>query len=160
MRCGSDIRVKRQDHPYEPTKGLRVVLKGVEIHCCVGCDDIEVAIPRILDLHRAISLAIIRKPSRLLGAEIRYLRKWLGWSGQDFAARIGVTRETASRWENDREAIGPSADRALRLLVIASRPVERYPADVLDLLSHIERRRQLLKLSAKPPGAEWKVSAA
>src|SRR5687768_12042461 len=140
-QCGSEMRAKHEDYPYEPTKGLLVVLKKVEVRRCPKCSEVEVLIPRILDLHRAISLAIVRKPTRLLGAEIRHLRTWLGWSGQDFAARIGVTRETTSRWENDRERIGPSADRALRLMVVTNPPVEHYPPDILDLLAHIERRK-------------------
>jgi len=159
-QCGSGMRTKREAYPYEPTKGLKVLLNPVEVRRCSGCDEVEVSIPRILDLHRAVSFAVIRKPTRLLGPEIRHIRTWLGWSGQDFAARLGVTRETTSRWENDREAIGASADRALRLLVVTNPPVEHYPPDILDLLAHIERRKLSLRLSAKPQAGDWKVSVA
>ena len=61
------------------------------------CGEHEVAIPRIEDLHRTIAQAVIAKRERLTPAEIRFLRKFLGWSGADFAAHVGTTPETVSR---------------------------------------------------------------
>jgi DNA-binding transcriptional regulator YiaG len=39
----------------------------------------------------SIAHAVIAKRERLTPAEIRFLRKFLGWSGADFAAHVGTT---------------------------------------------------------------------
>jgi transcriptional regulator with XRE-family HTH domain len=96
-----------------------VILLGVEVRRCQGCGAEEVAIPRIEELHR------------LAPAEIKYLRKWLGWSGVDFARHMGTTPETVSRWEQGRVPMSPQADRLLRLMVTTRAPVADYALDAL-----------------------------
>ncbi len=88
-------------------------------------------IPKIEQLHRAIALAVVSKRPRLTAHEVRFLRKYLGWSGADFAKHMGVTPESVSRWENEREQMSPVADRLLRLMVVTRAPVSEYPLDSL-----------------------------
>lgn len=57
-----------------------------------------------------MAYAIIVKKERLSAKVARFLRKYLGWSGKDFAEHMGATPETVSRWENDKEFMGPEAD--------------------------------------------------
>jgi hypothetical protein len=45
---------------------------------------------------------------------------------------MGVRRETVSRWENDKERMGESADHLLRALVTSHQPSQNYAVD--DLL--------------------------
>lgn len=45
----------------------------------------------------AVVQHIARSPERLGPAEIRFLRKYVGYSGKDFARFVGVTPETVSR---------------------------------------------------------------
>ncbi|MGH9782549.1 MAG: hypothetical protein ACRD88_00040 [Terriglobia bacterium] len=45
---------------------------------------------------RAIATTIARKAPGLTPAEIRFLRKCLGWSGADFAAHMGVSNAAAT----------------------------------------------------------------
>ena len=100
--------------------------------------DQEVPLPRVAELHRAIAMALVHKPARFLGAEVRYLRKYMGWSGVDFASRMGVNPETVSRWENEKEPISSTSDRLLRLIVVRGWPVEDYSVD--DLVKIDDRR--------------------
>jgi DNA-binding transcriptional regulator YiaG len=65
-------------------------------------------------LNEVLAKAIAKKPHRLTPGEIRFLRKYLGWSGKDFAQFMGVTPETVSRWENGAGRIGETAERFLR----------------------------------------------
>ena len=104
-----------------------VILHGVTIETCPGCGEETLSIPRMAELHRTIALAIANQPARLSGAEIRFLRKHLGWSGVDFAHALVVTPETVSRWENEKDPMGPTAERLLRLLAVRERPIEDYP---------------------------------
>jgi transcriptional regulator with XRE-family HTH domain len=74
---------------------------------------------------------LVRQRRRLQGAEVRFLRKWLGWSGRDFARHMGVSAETVSRRENERDPIGGTSGRLLRLMVLFGRPVADYSLDRL-----------------------------
>ena len=106
----------------------------------------------VTDLHRAIAHAVITKRARLSGAEVRYLRKYLGWSGIDFAKHIGADPSTVSNWETDKDPIGMASDRLLRLMVVHGAPVDEYP---LDELTKIENERQpplAVRLSPKANG--------
>ena len=109
-----------------------VTLVGVEVRRCAACGDHEVVIPKIEQLHRTIAMAVVEKRSRLTAAEIRFLRKYLGWSGVDFARHMGVTAESVSRWENDREQMAAVADRLLRLMVVTQASVSDYSLDASD----------------------------
>jgi transcriptional regulator with XRE-family HTH domain len=48
---------------------------------------------------------------------------------------MGVSGETVSRWENDREPIGGTSDRLLRLMVLFGRPITDYTLDRLAEIS-------------------------
>jgi len=129
--CGAQMQSKRENFRYDACGLPNVTLCGVEVSRCPQCGEYEVAIPQLDELHKAIAKALIRKPSRLAAVEIRYLRKYLGWSGSDFAEYIGATPETVSRWETGADPMGSTADRLLRLMVARRAPVNDYSLDVL-----------------------------
>jgi putative zinc finger/helix-turn-helix YgiT family protein len=137
VECGTAMVTKRENRRYEAGGLPHVVLLGVEVRRCPKCGAEEMAIPRVEELHRVIAQALIRKPARLAGSEIRYLRKYLGWSSMDFASRMGAARETVSRWEGGASPIGTQADRLLRLLVASTAPVKDYSSE--DLLQIKEK---------------------
>ncbi|MBI2466932.1 MAG: helix-turn-helix domain-containing protein [Candidatus Rokubacteria bacterium] len=134
MDCGGALKVTRAPYRYTASGLPAVVLLGVEVRRCQECGAEEVAIPRIEELHRLIAQALIRRPHRLAPAEIKYLRKWLGWSGVDFARHMGTAPETVSRWEQGRAPMSPQADRLLRLMVTTRAPVENYTLDALTTI--------------------------
>jgi putative zinc finger/helix-turn-helix YgiT family protein len=133
-RCSAPIELSRGNYDYSSC-GLPVTLCDVQVRACPTCGERSAAIPRIEELHQAIAMAVIRKPARFTGAEVKFLRKYLGWSGVDFARHIGVQPEVVSRWENDRENIGPANDRLLRLLVANREPVSHYPVEDLEKIA-------------------------
>ena len=108
----------RENVRYDASGLPDVTLVGVDVGRCAHCGEHEVAIPHIADLHRVMAHAVVRKPNHLTPAEIRFLRRTLGWSGRDFADHMGATAETVSRWENGRTPVGTQADRLLRLMVL------------------------------------------
>jgi DNA-binding transcriptional regulator YiaG len=105
-------------------------------------------------LHRAIARAIVEQSARLSGEQVRFLRTYLGWRGVDFAKIMGVGKECVSRWENDHEPIGGTADRALRLLVLAQKPVSDYtPERFTGILESIRDERPVaLRLERQAGG--------
>ena len=93
LQCGHAMTTRRENVRYDASGLPGVTLVGVEVSRCAHCGEHEVAIPHIADLHRVLAHAVVRKSSRLTPAEIRFLRRSLGWSGQDFA-----DRRRAARW--------------------------------------------------------------
>jgi len=112
-----------------------VVLVGVEVSRCPQCGEYEVAIPAIDELNKMIASAVIRNKARLKGAEVRFLRSYLGYSAADFAKLIGSSASTVSKWESDSQPIGHHADLLLRALVVVGKKVEEYPLETFAGIS-------------------------
>lgn len=157
IECGNPMRTKRENYLYRTCGLPNVTLCGVDVSRCSKCGEHEVAISHIEDLHRALALAVICKRSRLTPAEIRFLRKTLGYSGVDFASLMGVTPETVSRWEGGAQAMGTTAEKLLRLAVGHIQPAEEYPVERLRGLG-IESP-QPLRVSATRADERWCTQA-
>ena len=126
-RCGGEYGPPEQ--VIVPLRALPTVqIGGIEGQRCSGCGDLAYGVPNMEELFRAVASLLVRKPQRLSGAEARFLRKWLGWSGQDTAERLGFTPEHVSRWENDKTPISETADKLLRSLVLVREPIDDYAA--------------------------------
>jgi putative zinc finger/helix-turn-helix YgiT family protein len=159
MVCGAEMKTGLENFRYEACGLPGVTLIGVEVSRCTACGGYEVAIPQIDDLHKAIAHALIRKTGRLTSEEIRYLRKYLGWSGVDFAEHMGTTPATVSRWENGNKPIGPAADRLLRLMVVTRDPVSDYSLDRLTTISR-QPTTQPVRLGLEMDEEGWHAKAA
>ena len=156
--CGAAMKSRKENYHYEESGLEHVMLVGVRVSRCPKCDNYEVSIPQIEGLHRLLARALIHKRTRFTGAEVRFLRKSLGWSGVDFSRHMGVSVETVSRWENDAAPIGPQADRLLRLMVSQGRLTERYATE--RLIDIDAGKATTLRLEAEPRGTKWELVPA
>lgn len=159
VACSSQMKTRRENYRYAASGLPYVTLEGVEVSRCLKCGESEVAIPAIEQLHRVIAGVLIRKRGRLAPGEIKFLRKYLGWSGADFARHMGTTQETVSRWEHGTMPMGAQAERLLRLMVATKAPVSDYTVDVL---AHIEadRTSRPIRLGLRrSPHAGWQYRA-
>lgn len=155
--CGQEIKVVRRDHEYVESGLPGIVIRDMEFHVC-PCGESRV-VPRMAQLHRIIAEQVATKRARLTGAEVRFLRKHLGWSGEDFARAMDVTASTVSRWENERESMSVMAERLLRLMALRDKPVESYPNERLaEVGRDAEARPVHLELQANRSG--WSVQDA
>lgn len=155
LECGAEMETHRENYRYTISGLTNIVLKNIEVSQCHECGETEVAIPHIETLHRAIALTLIRKRTRLGSEEIRYLRKSLGWSGTDFAKRMGVTSETVSRWENGHIPMGSLADRLLRTLVmLTEKPERNYATEFLTAITE-ESEEKATSLNMYMEDEEW-----
>jgi putative zinc finger/helix-turn-helix YgiT family protein len=152
-QCRYETVPKAANHRYTESGLSNVVLVGVEVRHCPNCGEDVVSIPRIEDLHRVVAMTLIRHPGRLAPSEIRFLRKWLGWSGVDFAKHMGVAPETVSRWENSDKPMGGTAERLLRLAVAHGQPIDEYPITMLTEISDEQVKAPLLGM--KPVRTGW-----
>ena len=127
VMCGRELeRPVRAtvDYPAD----IPVVLVDVEVMRCPDpdCGEEEVVIPDVERLHALLVEAVAAKQDRLTPAEIRFLRKSMGWSGKDFAHRFDTTAVTVSRWENGASAMNRQAELLLRLLATVLPPIQEY----------------------------------
>lgn len=156
--CTRQMKTKRENYRYDAVGLPGITLKGVEVSRCSNCGEYEVVIPHIEDLHRTIARVVIAKRERLTPAEIRFLRKYVGWSGADFAAHVGATPETVSRWETGSTAMGVTADRLLRLIVASSEPTADYSLESLKRVARLAPKP--LRLGVKVTEGRWEPIAA
>ncbi len=134
--CGGPMTVEPNAVRRYDLGGLpHVELHGVEVMRCTACGSETIAIPRVAQLHRVLANRFVNQHRMLAPVEIRFLRKHIGLTGADFAQKMGVARETVSRWETGSNPIGALADRLLRMLVVHHEPSESYVVD--DLLSEL-----------------------
>jgi len=147
----------RENYSYTASGLPYVTLKGVEVRRCPACGEHEVVIPRIEQLHQGIAMAVVSKKSRLTPAEMKFLRKHMGWSGADFARHMGVAPETVSRWENGREPMGGVADRLLRLMVVTQAPNREY---AIEALAELEDEASPARIKASADRQGWHTELA
>jgi len=157
-QCGGPTTTARENFHYSASGLPNVTLIGVQVTRCPKCGAFEVDIPRIEELHRTIAGEVVTKRAPLTPAEIRFLRKWLGWAGVDFAAHMGVTPETVSRWETGSLGVGASADRLLRMMVVNRAPVQDYSLEMLKAIDESASTPFRLGVEADEKG--WHAVAA
>jgi DNA-binding transcriptional regulator YiaG len=116
-KCDQKAKTVRGSYTLEDV-GIPVVLQGIEIIHCDHCGNEDPIIPGINDLMRALAVAVICKPYRLRGEEIRFLRKHVEMTGDEFARLIDVDKTTLSKWENNDDPVGKNSDRLIRLTVL------------------------------------------
>ena len=158
LECGGKMTSARESVKYDASGLSRVTLRNVEVRRCPKCGAHEVVIPKIEQLHQLLASAVIQKPAALVAEEIRFLRKYLGWSGADFAKYMGAKPETISRWENGKLTMSPQADRLLRVMVAVREPESDYTLDALKAILPKSARPLRVGLRSAPSG--WRRDPA
>ncbi len=118
--CGTEMKSRKENYRYTESGLDNVILLGVEVRRCRSCGRSEVVLPRLEELHRTIARTVATGSSPLRPQEIRFLRKYLGYSGADFARVIGVSPETLSRWENGKAEPSRMVDLLLRYMALTT----------------------------------------
>jgi DNA-binding transcriptional regulator YiaG len=98
-----------------------------------------VTIDHLPDLFMAIAFMLVRKPERLTGPEMRFLRKRMKMTQAELAKELWVSDQTVANYEKGKTEDGP-ADRALRLLFLA------HVIDDGDLADELRRAAEELML--------------
>lgn len=117
--CGSKLVLRASSEYHFEECGLDYVyLKGITIHHCPHCSSEAPEIGNMRELHLLISLWIVQQRAPLTGPEIKFLRKNLGLKAKELARQMDYDPSTFSRFENDKEQLGPQGDRLLRVLFL------------------------------------------
>lgn len=89
-------------------QGVKTVVDDVgnEVHC----------IPNVGRLHKVIAHSIIAQASRINGKELRFLRTEMGFTQEEIAKLLKMSRATVNRWETGKERIDSNAEMFIRVL--------------------------------------------
>jgi putative transcriptional regulator len=160
LDCGSEMkRFTQAQYRYTLSGLTKVYLNGVIEHRCssVDCGGTEIDIPNIEELHNLLSSMIAKQECKLAPEEIRFLRTHLGFSGVDFARKVGVDAATVSRWENGKMPMGEANEKLLRIMILAQfGPISDY--ELMDRMAQKESalKRKTLELNH----SKWREKAA
>lgn len=155
-QCKTRMDEKREARRWEEG-GLVFTVEGAEVGRCPKCGEEVVGVTNIEGMYQAVARYLITARERMAPSEIRFLRKYLGLSGADFAALVGVDRATVSRWETGGQVMGPQMDRLLRLLVAHAKPIDEYPIETLRDVAITDPVERRLRVAASTRGS-WEVS--
>jgi putative zinc finger/helix-turn-helix YgiT family protein len=135
-------------------------LVNIEVRHCPNCGNELLAIPRLAQLHRTIAHALILKRAQLTPQEIKFLRKSLGWSGKDFAAKMHVDAATASRWErvDEPQVMDEQNDLLLRTYVAIGKQIDEYTLDHVEDVATEKPKPLSMKIRNGDDG--WRPEAA
>jgi DNA-binding transcriptional regulator YiaG len=127
-----------------------VILNAVEELRCKKCGHVAATgFSNLEGLIAAVAMARVATAQKLSGNDVRFLRKALGWSSRELAAKLEVRGETVSRWENEKEPIGPTSEKLLRLMV-AEFLSDKAPALEVDRKRIASMRLRTVPRASKP----------
>lgn len=102
---------------YQAGGLVGVLLSGIPAERCPLCGTETADPPAQRSLHAAIADGLVRRPGRLGGHQLRFLRTNARLAAGRFAALLGVDPAHLSRVENGKvESLGVPADRLARVL--------------------------------------------
>lgn len=151
VECGKEMETRYEDRTLDDLP--EVTIADLAVEHCPACGATEEVWPEMERMYRALAAAIIAKPYRLTGAEIRVLRNVLGWTAVELAAHLGVSSSQVSRWENDREPVGPVADRMVRAILALREGMSLST----DRLAAISKERRPLRATLRHARGGWRV---
>jgi len=136
--CGELAEIAHGNYKFRESGLDNVVLCGIEIIKCKHCGNEDPIIPGINDLFRTIALALVTKPYRLAGEEVRFLRKYMGLTGDGFSRLLHIDKTTLSKWENNDDPVGTHSDLAIRMIVMSQDEALRQKIQVI-VREHFEK---------------------
>lgn len=135
--------------------GLNVVLKGgVAQNICPKCGEKSVTIKNLPGLHKAMAEAVATANHRLSGPELRFLREFLGYSGEEMAALVGMNQDTIRKAEAGTQKVPkPSYELFLRSEFLRGAKAPDY-----EMRKLLEAKFKIEELRFVNRNREWAVA--
>ena len=113
---------------------FRVVLEhAVKLETCVKCGAVQgTYIPDMDGLFHTVVFARALEPRKLTGAEVRFMRKAMGWKAKDLAKHLGISAEYLSRCGTGVKVMAPTTEKLFRIYALLRTP-DRSALAELDL---------------------------
>lgn len=105
------------------------------------------------------AIAILEKPCRLQGEELRFLRKHIDANQEEFARLLHVDKTTLSKWENNEDPIGLQSDLLARAVVISrDKRLEKRAADRIRAFERIADKQKCVRVEVDPEKLEYEYA--
>ena len=128
-----------------------VTIKNVKSYRCPECGESYTNFGNLKKLNNELIDIIIHKKDSLSGQEVRFIRKYLGYSQEKFAQVIKVEPESLSRMENGKQGMGESLEQLIRLLAATREQDRQYDTHDQMLARTLEYSRVIMK----PTKSSW-----
>ncbi len=124
--CGHNMERMEGVHKYDECGLKNVYLMDIPMYKCASCGETEIEIPAMEELHLLLGLIVVYQPKGLNPEDTKYLRKHMGYSQEELASKLGVTRATVARWEalDSRKPIKLNHDLHLRRFYVEKKGKE------------------------------------
>ncbi|MGA2989289.1 MAG: helix-turn-helix domain-containing protein [Candidatus Korobacteraceae bacterium] len=160
-QCGGQVTAFRGDYLFLESGLDNVTLRGVKLLRCRKCGSLTPVLTKINELMRVIASAVVLKPSALTGKEIRYLRKYIGLTGEQFGKKLGLTKEHVSRLETEKHSVGEQTERLIRYLAISTDPVlQGMIGQLFERLDNIKAEPQPDRIEVNLATGSFRYAAA
>jgi putative zinc finger/helix-turn-helix YgiT family protein len=158
--CSQPARVERGTYQYRESGLPNVILKNVDVIRCENCGNEDPLIPRANELTRVLAVAVIAKNDRLVGEEIRFLRKYLRMNGEQFGELIKVDKTTLSRWENNAQTPSEQNDMLIRAVSAAlGKGLKQDIERIVRHFSSISEKSKAAIIKVDPEKMEYEYAA-
>jgi YgiT-type zinc finger domain-containing protein len=153
IECGSHAL----KHAVETVPFNGVANVEANVYACQDCGERYEGFARVEELTRELAHNIARRAERLRPLEIRFLRKYLGYSGKDFAKFLGVAPETTSRWASAENPMQMqlSTEKLIRMMALSEKPLAEYGLDV----AATRTPKKSVKIRLREAKGKWTVAA-
>lgn len=118
-----------------------------------------VAIEDVAGLHKALALALMMKPGKLSGTEIRFLRKEMEMSQVSLAACLGANVQTLATWEKGKAKISGPADKMLRIMIKGHFNNNVQVRRLIEALNNLDLAKHEGKMIFHEEGSKWQMAA-
>ena len=107
----------QRKNKYDATRELGVPVTLID--AVEEREDGSVKFPNLDMLLATVAIVRVLKRVQLVGAELRFLRSVLEFTGAEFAEAIDLSdKSVVSRWENDKVRLGGYTEKTVRQLVL------------------------------------------
>jgi transcriptional regulator with XRE-family HTH domain len=141
--CGKQLKPGTASNydvtPFVGSAEVTVVFKQIPVLRCEGCEGISLEGHVIAHVKRLTLIYLLVEKSSKPGWA-RLIRRLLGLTQKDLAARMGVDRVTVAKWESGKTTLTPQQDLLLRAVAtgLLNGGTEITPA--LASVRHEERK--------------------
>ena len=109
-------------------------------------------------LDRAIADVVVRRQSRLVGREVRFLRGILDMTQAELGKALGKDAQSIARWEKGKTEIPPTEDIAIRQIYLEKTGRRQRFIDTGRQVAELKKRIDEVKFKVKRR-REWAVAA-
>lgn len=163
MRCTvceskKKLEPKVQNIKYDASGLDNVVICGAKVYHCDNCGERYLQYGNIEEIDAAIADALLKKEEALTGKEIRFLRTWKGYSGQQFAKLLNSSAAHLYRIEAENSSTNDKFDRLVRLAIMSLATERNY--EIRDMLEGKKELINFNRIELRPTGSHYKVQYA